>query len=95
MKKIALYTGMIALMAGTGCKKYVDVNTDPNHPLTVQEKILLAPIEFNHVVGLYIATLFVVWQIVNFVMFRTLPDMPILVGGALIVAGGLIVTFWK
>jgi hypothetical protein len=55
----------------------------------------LAPIEFNRVVGLYIATLFIVWQIVNFVVFRTLPDMPILVGGALIVGGGLVVTFWK
>jgi small multidrug resistance family-3 protein len=55
----------------------------------------LAPIEFNRVVGLYIATLFIVWQIVNFVVFRTLPDMPILAGGALIVGGGLIVTFWN
>ena len=55
----------------------------------------LAPIEFNRVVGLYIATLFIVWQIVNVIMFRTLPDMPILLGGALIVSGGLIVTFWN
>lgn len=55
----------------------------------------LAPIEFNRVVGLYIATLFIVWQIVNLIMFRTSPDMPILVGGALIVGGGLIVTFWN
>ena len=54
----------------------------------------LAPIEFNRVVGLYIATLFIVWQIVNLIVFRTLPDMPILFGGALIVGGGLIVTFW-
>jgi hypothetical protein len=35
----------------------------------------LAPVEFRHVVGLYIAMLFV--------------------GGALIVIGGLLVTFWK
>ena len=55
----------------------------------------LAPIDFGRVVGLYIATLFVVWQVVNFMVFRTLPDMPILTGGALIVAGGLIVTFWN
>ena len=55
----------------------------------------LAPVEFNRVVGLYIATLFIVWQVVNLIMFRTLPDMPILVGGALIVGGGLIVTFWN
>src|ERR1700722_4335773 len=55
----------------------------------------LSPGEFNPVVGLYIATLFIVWQVVNLIMFGTLPDMPILVGGALIVGGGLIVTFWN
>lgn len=55
----------------------------------------LAPVEFRHVVGLYIATLFVVWQIINFIFFRTLPNLPIVVGGALIVVGGLLVTFWK
>ena len=54
----------------------------------------LAPVEFGQVAGLYIALLFVVWQAVNFVTFRTPPTLPILVGGTLIVAGGLIVTFW-
>ncbi|HEY2070386.1 MAG TPA: hypothetical protein VGG48_12590 [Rhizomicrobium sp.] len=54
----------------------------------------LAPLPFERVVGLYIATLFVVWQIVTFVTFRTPPGLPILLGGALIVAGGLVVTFW-
>jgi hypothetical protein len=33
--------------------------------------------------GLYIATLFVVWQIINFIFFRTLPTFPILAGGTL------------
>jgi small multidrug resistance family-3 protein len=55
----------------------------------------LAPVEFGRVVGLYIATLFVVWQVINFIAFRTLPTMPILVGGALVIAGGAIVTFWQ
>ena len=55
----------------------------------------LAPVEFGRVVGLYIATLFVVWQVLNFVVFRSIPSVPILVGGALIVAGGLLVTYWK
>ena len=55
----------------------------------------LAPLEFRQVVGLYIATLFLVWQVINFAFFRTLPTGPILVGGSLIVTGGLIVTFWK
>ena len=55
----------------------------------------LAPVEFRQVVGLYIATLFVVWQVINFFFFRTGPNAPILVGGSLIVIGGLIVTFWN
>jgi len=55
----------------------------------------LAPAEFGRVVGLYIATLFVVWQIVNFIVFRSTPTLPIVVGGALIVLGGSIVTFWQ
>ncbi len=55
----------------------------------------LAPLEFRQVVGLYIATLFVIWQIINFIFFRTLPNLPILIGGVLIITGGLIVTFWK
>lgn len=55
----------------------------------------LAPVEFGRVVGLYLATLFVVWQVINFIAFRTLPTLPILVGGALVIAGGLIVSFWK
>ncbi len=55
----------------------------------------LAPVEFGRVVGLYIATLFVVWQLINFIAFRTLPTMPVLVGGGLVIAGGTIITFWR
>ena len=55
----------------------------------------LAPVPFERVVGLYIATLFVVWQAISFVAFRTLPTMPILVGGVLVIAGGAVITFWQ
>jgi small multidrug resistance family-3 protein len=55
----------------------------------------LAPLEFGEVVGLYIATLFVMWQVINYAFFRTLPTLPIVLGGTLIVAGGLVVSFWK
>src|SRR5262252_9402620 len=54
-----------------------------------------APVEFGRIVGLYIATLFVVWQIVNYITFKTVPPLPVIVGGIFIVSGGLIVTFWK
>ncbi len=55
----------------------------------------LAPAEFGKIVGLYIATLFVVWQVVNYITFKTTPTLSVIIGGALIVTGGLIVTFWK
>jgi hypothetical protein len=55
----------------------------------------LAPVEFSRVVGLYIAILFVMWQVVNLIVFRSPPDAPVLVGGVLIVVGGAIVTLWK
>ena len=46
-----------------------------------------APVDFARIVGLYLATLFVV--------FKTLPELPIFLGGTLIISGGLIVTFWN
>jgi small multidrug resistance family-3 protein len=55
----------------------------------------LTPVEFGQVVGLYIATLFLVWQVGNYIAFKTLPTLPIVVGGVLVIAGGLIITFWK
>jgi small multidrug resistance family-3 protein len=55
----------------------------------------LAPLDFGRVIGLYLATLFVVWQVINFFAFRALPTLPILIGGALVIAGGAIITFWR
>ena len=55
----------------------------------------LAPLEFGRVVGLYIGTLFVVWQVINWVVFRVSPTLPILIGGALIIAGGAVITMWQ
>jgi small multidrug resistance family-3 protein len=55
----------------------------------------VAPLDFGRVVGLYIATLFVVWQVINAIAFRSFPTMPILVGGTLVIAGGAIISLWK
>jgi small multidrug resistance family-3 protein len=54
----------------------------------------LAPLDFGRVVGLYIAILFTVWQVQNFLIFGTRPTLAIVVGGAFVIAGGVIVTFW-
>ena len=47
MKKIKfiLPLSIIALLGTTGCKKYLDVNKDPNNPSDVQESLLLVPAE--------------------------------------------------
>src|SRR5882757_9762744 len=36
---------LISILAGSGCKKYLDVNKDPNNPPDVSENLLLFPIE--------------------------------------------------
>ncbi len=48
----------------------------------------LAPLEFGEVVGLYIATLFVMWQVINFLFFRSLPTVPVLLGWRSYCGGG-------
>lgn len=55
----------------------------------------LAPVDFAQVTGIYIAMLFVMFQIANYLFFKTLPSVPVVVGGVLIVAGGLVVGLWK
>ena len=55
----------------------------------------LAPLDFGPLIGAYVATFFVVAQIINLVVFRTLPGLPILVGGLFILTGGAIITLWR
>ena len=55
----------------------------------------LAPVEFGKVVGQYIATLFVTWQVISYFSTGVMPSMSVVVGGLLIVTGGLVVTFGK
>ena len=55
----------------------------------------LAPVEFGKVVGLYITTLFAVWQVISYITFGTVPSLAVIVGGSMIMAGGLVVTFAK
>ena len=34
------------------------------------------------------------WQAINFIAFQSVPGLPVLVGGTLVVVGGAIVAFW-
>ena len=51
--------------------------------------------DFGKLLGIYVVLFFVIAQIVAKVRFHQSPTAPILVGGGLIVAGGLVMTFWK
>ena len=55
----------------------------------------LAPVEFATVTGIYIGSLFIAFQIVNYLFFRRIPSPGILLGGAFIVTGAAIIYFWK
>jgi len=55
----------------------------------------LGPLDWGRLIGAYVATFFVVGQIINLVFFATWPTPPILVGGVFIVAGGIIITVWR
>ncbi len=51
--------------------------------------------DFGKLLGVYVTLFFVVAQVVAKVRFHQSPTTPIVVGGSLIVAGGLVITFWK
>ena len=55
----------------------------------------LPPWDFGRLLGVYVALFFVVAQLINLFAFGVRPGLPVLAGGALILAGGLLMTFWK
>ncbi|HEV2473324.1 MAG TPA: hypothetical protein VGS41_11695 [Chthonomonadales bacterium] len=55
----------------------------------------LSPWDFGRLLGVYIAVFFLVSQLLSVAAFHDELKPPTLVGGPLIVAGGLVLTFWK
>jgi hypothetical protein len=51
--------------------------------------------DFGKLLGVYVCLFFLSAQVINAIAFKTLPSLPIVLGGALIVAGGLVITFWR
>ncbi|RZK40681.1 MAG: SusD/RagB family nutrient-binding outer membrane lipoprotein [Pedobacter sp.] len=45
MKRIYFVIAVLYLVSITSCKKYLDVNTDPNRPIDVRESLILAPVQ--------------------------------------------------
>lgn len=53
------------------------------------------PWQFGKLLGLYVVLFFLVAQVLAKVRFNQSPTAPILLGGSLIVAGGMIISFWR
>ncbi len=53
------------------------------------------PWQFGKLLGLYVVLFFLVAQILAKLRFDESPTPPILLGGSLIVAGGMIISFWR
>ncbi len=51
--------------------------------------------DFGRLLGVYVALFFLVAQVINLVVFGVAPSVPILVGGTLIIAGGVVMTVWQ
>jgi small multidrug resistance family-3 protein len=54
-----------------------------------------APADFGRLLGIYVVLFFIIAQLVNFFAFGVRPGMGIIGGGALIIAGGIVISAWK
>ena len=52
------------------------------------------PWDFGRLLGIYVALFFVAAQVINLIFFGVSPSLPIMVGGAMILGGGLVMTLW-
>ncbi|HEX4651839.1 MAG TPA: hypothetical protein VH250_10105 [Granulicella sp.] len=52
-------------------------------------------VDFGKLLGIYVVLFFLVAQVVAKLQFHQSPTKPIYLGGALIVLGGLVMSFWK
>jgi small multidrug resistance family-3 protein len=55
----------------------------------------LTHLDFGRLMGLYIVLFFVVAQLVSVLIFKERLHLPVVVGGAMIVAGGVLMTVWR
>jgi len=53
------------------------------------------PWDFGKLLGVYVTLFFLVAQVINLVFFGVRPGLPILVGGAMILGGGLVITLCR
>ena len=51
--------------------------------------------DFGRLLGAYVAVFFATAQAIDLVVFGRAPTWPVLAGGVLVVAGGLVVAMWR
>jgi len=51
--------------------------------------------DLGRLLGIYVAAFFVMAQVINWVGFGQKPSLPLWVGGALIISGGIVISLWK
>jgi drug/metabolite transporter (DMT)-like permease len=51
--------------------------------------------DFGRVLGVYVTIFFLVAQLIGWIFFHESPSRAIIAGGALILAGGTVITYWK
>lgn len=51
--------------------------------------------DFGRLIGVYVVFFFLTAQVIAWLGFHQKPSLPICVGGALMVAGGLVISLWK
>jgi small multidrug resistance family-3 protein len=54
----------------------------------------LTKLDFSRLMGQYIVLFFVVAQVIAWVIFKEVPKPSIMVGGALVIAGGVVMAVW-
>jgi len=66
MKTIKIISSAIFIFfAATGCKKFLDINKDPNNPSSVSEGLILSPVEVtisSSIVGGYNGSVTTYWM---------------------------------
>ena len=55
----------------------------------------LTKLDFGHLMGLYIVLFFVVSQAVAVFVFKDRLQLPVIVGGSMVIAGGVVMTVWR
>lgn len=63
-KTYYILTAFLLLVSASGCKKFLDINKDPNNPLDVQEALILTPLEIyttTNIIGGYPGSVSAYW----------------------------------